>query len=57
MPADFVAEAHRIVDRLRELDRRRVVFGASRHRYRFGERLGAAQLDDFPDLRSGLPSR
>lgn len=43
----FIEEARRVTSRLRALDRRRVVFGAASHRYRFRPKLSVESVLEF----------
>jgi hypothetical protein len=47
MSTDFIEEATAVVDRLRRLDKRCVVFGVSRHGYRFHPPLTTRQVETF----------
>jgi hypothetical protein len=47
MDNDFITEATAIIDRLRSLDRRRVVFGATHHAYRFNEPIQVTEVERF----------
>lgn len=45
--SEFPQSAIRMVERLRELDTQRVVFGASKHRYQFNPPLAIEQVEAF----------
>jgi hypothetical protein len=47
MRSDFVEKATAIADKLRLLDRRRVVFGSSRHAHRFHPPLAMQEVESF----------
>lgn len=52
MSTEFVQNVTAIVDRLRTLDTRRVVFGSSHHAYRFNPPLGREQVDEFEHIHN-----
>jgi hypothetical protein len=62
MSPDFIKEVTAVTDRLRRLDKRRIVFGASHHGYRFRPPLTTRQVETFEaahavSLRTGLGAR
>ncbi len=54
MADDFIESATAVIDRLRNLDKRRVVFGSKRHAYRFNPPLSLRQVEAF-EAKHGVP--